>query len=75
MPEVILLTAGQASQVRGPSDVAPMVGLMPVALTDGRFYLPTTVLAAPQFAADHDFLADLPTTDFASVQSLLPVGP
>jgi hypothetical protein len=74
MTTVIKLTIDQAARVRGPSGASPLVGLMPVALTDGTFYLPVSVLDAPQFAADHDLLADLPATDFADVQPLLPVA-
>ena len=75
MPDVILLTGVQAEQVRGPTDATALIGLMPVALTDGRFYLPVTVLDEPLFGADHGFLSSLPTTDFANVQALLAFGP
>ena len=75
MTTVVKLTIDQAAQVRGPSDVTTLAGLMPVALTDGTFYLPVSVLDAPQFAADRDFLASLPTTDFSNVQPLLPAAP
>ena len=76
MAMVIKLTADQANQVRGPSDVSLLVGLQPVALTDGSYYLPTTVLDAPLYdETDRDFIAALPMADFSSVQSLLPTGP
>ena len=75
MSDVILLTADQANQVRGPSVLTPLVGLMPVGLTDGRYYLPASVLGAPQFATAYAVLAALPTADFSTVQSLLPTGP
>lgn len=74
MSAVILLTAAQAAQVRGPSDEAPTrAALQPVALTDGRFILGVEVLADPLHAEDHALLSTVPQVDYSTVQSLLPV--
>ncbi len=73
MPTVILLTAGQADTVRGPSAEQPsLAALQPIALTDGRFILGVEVLTDPAHAEDHAVLAALPTADAADIAALLP---
>lgn len=74
MASVILMTAAQATQVRGPSDEWPKFSaLMPIALTDGRFFFGVEVLTDPAHAEDAAFLATLPQVDFATIQALLPL--
>jgi hypothetical protein len=76
MATVILLTAAQADQVRGPSTEFPtFAALAPIALTDGRCYLGVEVLADPAHAEAAAFLAGLPHADFATIQALLPPEP
>jgi hypothetical protein len=73
MPTVIVLTAEQADVVRGPSTARPdFARLQPIALTDGRFYVGVEVLAGPDFAEHHAFLAALPQVDFATLADLIP---
>lgn len=47
---MIILTAAQATQVRGISPTVPSAGLWPVPLTDGTFMLPEAVLTDPAHA-------------------------
>lgn len=76
MATIILLTAAQATQVRGPSSEAPnFAALMPVTLTDGRFILGVEVLTDPLHAEHAAFLSTLPQADFSTVANLLSVGP
>ncbi len=76
MATIILLTAAQADQVRGPSAEMPnFAALAPVALTDGRFYLGVEVLVDPAHGEDVAFLSTLPQADFATIQALLPPEP
>ncbi len=73
MATVILLTAGQADAVRGPSSEAPeLAALVPVALTDGRFYLGVEVLADPDHATHATLLGGLAQADFADLAAFLP---
>jgi hypothetical protein len=70
---VIVLTAEQATQVRGPSDEAPkLAALAPIALTDGRFILGVEVLDDPRHVEDRAFLSSLPQVDLEVVRELLP---
>jgi len=69
---VILLAAAEADQVRGPSAIVESAALAPVALTDGRFILPTAVLDDPAHAAHRDFLAGLPQAELSSISNLIP---
>lgn len=72
MSTVIVLTAAQATQVRGPSNETPLAALAPVPLTDGRYILGPEVLTNPNHVEDAAFLAGLPQVDFATVASLMP---
>jgi len=73
---IILLSAAQATEVRGPSSEAPnFAALMPVALTDGRYILGIEVLGDPLHAEHAVLLSTLPQADFSTVANLLPVGP
>ena len=69
---VIMLTAAEADQVRGPSATVESAALVPVALTDGRFILSTAVLDDPAHAAHRDFLAGLPQADLSYIANLIP---
>lgn len=60
MQIMLLLTAQQAAMVRGPSAVDPTAMLSPVALDDGRFALPASVLDDPAHEAHHEMLGSLP---------------
>src|SRR5262245_61878703 len=60
MQIVLLLTAEQAALVRGPSDIDPTAVLDPVALADGRFALPASVLDDPAHESLHQMLGGLP---------------
>jgi hypothetical protein len=72
MLNVIILTAQQADQVRGPSAEAPnMAALAPVGLTDGRFILGVEVLSDPAHAQHWAFLATLAQADVSAVASLM----
>lgn len=53
---MIILTAEQAEQARGPM-------LDPRQMVDGNFVLPEAVLADPTHADWHDLLASLPRRD------------
>lgn len=59
----ILLTAGHADHVRGPSVSVPSAALEPVARQGGVFILGAAVLADPAHAAHHDYLMKLPQMD------------
>jgi hypothetical protein len=75
MATVIILTAAQATQVRGPSDEAPnLAALQPIPLTDGRYILGVEVLTDPLHTEDKTFLSGLPQADYASLSALLPVS-
>jgi hypothetical protein len=54
----IVLTVPQADHVRGPT--APGAALMPIVIVGGLFVLPVEVLADPDHAVHHDYLAALP---------------
>lgn len=70
---MILLTAGQADHIRGPSAVRPeMAALVPLPLTDGRFYLPVQVLADPDHAPHAEYLGALPQADYPDIAHLVP---
>lgn len=60
---MIILTAEQASLVRGPSAGNPRMELEPLPLLDGTFILPEDVLTDPAHEAHHAFLSGLPTRD------------
>ena len=61
---MIVLTAEQAEEVRGPT--ASGSALEPVALADGvTLVLPEAVLNDPAHAAHQAFLASLPTREIA----------
>lgn len=63
MPMFILLSAGQADQVRGPSGVAPGASLNPIERQGSVFILGVGVLTDPAHVAHHDYLAVLPQMD------------
>ena len=67
MTTVILLMAGQADAVRGPSATVEGAALEPVALPDGRFILPLAVLDDPAHSQHRGLLAGLPTADAADL--------
>ena len=69
MQIMLLLTAEEADQVRGPSAIDPAAVLEPVALPDGRFALPATVLDDPAHEPYHEMLGGLP---WASIAPLAP---
>lgn len=54
----IILTPDQADHVRGPT--APGAALMPISIEGSLFILPVEVLADPDHAMHHDYLAALP---------------
>lgn len=61
---MIVLTAEQAEEVRGPT--ATGAALEPVALADGvTFVLPEAVLDDPAHAGRRDYLASLPRRNIA----------
>lgn len=60
---MIILTAEQADHVRGPT--ANGAALEPRELPGGVFILPEAVLADPNHAMHHDYLAALPTGEVA----------
>ena len=73
MPMVIILSAAEADQVRGPSHEAPSLAtLQPVALLDGTFYLGVESLTDANFAEHHAELAGLPQVEFGAIQALVP---
>lgn len=57
---MIILTAAQASQVRGQSSTAGWAALAPVLLYDGTFMLSENVLTDPAHADAKAFLSTLP---------------
>ena len=60
MQIMLLLTAEQAARVRGPSDIDPDAVLDPIALPDGSFALPASVLDDPVHELHHQMLGTLP---------------
>ena len=70
MSTMILLTAGEAEAVRGPSGTVDHAALAPVALIDGRFILPAAVLDDPAHAEHHAMLATLPTEEEEALEDL-----
>lgn len=73
MSTIVLLTAAQAAQVRGPSTIDPTTAALdPTPLSDGRFFLYVDVLSDPAHADKLSILSTLPTADYSTVQSLLP---
>lgn len=60
MSTIIMLTAAQATQVRGPSVIIGTSSLEPVGLTDGRFFLPEEILADPAHALHYTLLNSCP---------------
>lgn len=75
MAYVIVLADEQATEIRGPSAVDPQCAIMPIALTDGRFFVGVEILDDPAHAAHHDMLADLPMVDYETITGLLPQPP
>jgi hypothetical protein len=63
MSTMIVLTAEEATAVRGPSASVEHAALMPVELEDGRYVLPVEVLDDPAHDEHHDMLVALPTAD------------
>ena len=63
MAMFILLTAGQADYVRGPSVLTPSAALDPVERQGGLFILRVNVLADPAHEAHREFLSVLPQLD------------
>ncbi|TAJ97352.1 MAG: hypothetical protein EPO10_14695 [Reyranella sp.] len=63
MAMFILLTAGQADHVRGPSTRVPSAALEPVEHQGGVFILGVDVLADPAHEAHWAYLAALPQMD------------
>lgn len=63
MPRVIILTAAEAAEVRGPT--SPTTALQPVQLPDLRWCLPASVLADPAHAIHFARLAACPQDDYA----------
>jgi hypothetical protein len=75
MATIILLTAAQATSVRGPSTEAPnFAALAPIPLTDGRCILGVEVLSDPLHAEDATLLSTLPQADSSTIASLMPPG-
>jgi hypothetical protein len=73
MTTMILLTAGQAAAVAGPSGTRPtMARLDPIALTDGSFYLPVHVLSDTDHEEHWAYLEGLPQVDYAEIVALVP---
>lgn len=63
MAMFILLTAGQAEHVRGPSGVSPSAALDPVERQGGLFVLGIDVLGDPAHVTHRNFLSALPQLD------------
>lgn len=63
MAMFILLTAGQADHVRGPSISTPAAALDPIERQGGALILGIDVLTDPAHAAHRDFLSVLPGLD------------
>lgn len=63
MPQMLVLTAEQADQVRGPT--TPGRALEPVEIGEGVFILPLAVLADDHGAAVLEILRSLPIEDVA----------
>ena len=61
MPMFIILDAGQADSVRGPS--TPSAALNPIERQGGVFVLGVEVLTDPAHEAHSDYLAALPQMD------------
>ena len=60
MSRFILLTAGQADHVRGPSPSTPSASLDPVERAGGVFILGAGVLSDPAHAEHREYLEALP---------------
>lgn len=65
---MMILSADEAKQVRGPS--GPMASIEPVALTDGRFILGDEVLDDPAHAKFRDMLGKMPKINMDDVAKL-----
>lgn len=63
MAMFILLTAGEADFVRGPSAVTSAAALNPIERQGGVFILGVAVLSDPAHAAHWEFLGNLPHLD------------
>ncbi len=63
MTMFILLTGGQADQVRGPSSVTPAAALNPTERQGAVFILSVAVLSDTAHAAHWTFLVNLPQRD------------
>lgn len=61
---MIILTAAQADQVRGPT--SPGAALEPVRLSDGTFALPETCATDPAHVMHHTLLQSLPARAVAA---------
>jgi hypothetical protein len=72
MKIMLLLTAEQAALVRGPSANDPAAVLEPVALPDGRFAVPATVLDDPAHESFHEMLGSLPWASFTPLALSIP---
>jgi hypothetical protein len=72
MAMVILLSAAEAEEVRGPSALHLAAALNPLPLTDGRFYLAAGVVDDPLHGAHQALLASLPQADYSTLAGLLP---
>lgn len=63
MSMFILLSAGQADRVRGPSITTPSAALNPIERQGGVFILGVEVLADPSHEPLRNFLSVLPQVD------------
>ena len=72
MSLVIVLTADQATAVRGVSAETSLAALEPRPLTDGRFFLGVEVLTDPAHAEHWPLLSTLPQADYDTIASLVP---
>lgn len=63
MAMFIFLTAGQADQVRGPSEIAPGAALNPIERQGSVYILGVGVLNDPAHVKHHEYLAALPEMD------------
>lgn len=73
MSAVIVLTAEQAEEVSGVSDVAPLAALVPDPLTDGRFILGVSVLSDPAHERHWALLSTCPQVNIETLDGLIPV--
>ena len=67
---MMILTPGQANQVRGQS--TPTAAIEPVLLSDGKYLLGGEVLSDPAHAAHKAFLQGMPKTTYEAVKDKLP---